>query len=123
MRDLVIVVDVLQEDGGHHRVDGVAAIGEYLERGIGDDRELRRHHHALADRVRLRPLIETGVSRVGGNGDLCRTLSLQRRDEQQRRHDRNGDDGQTHGSPPHMTSGLNLSDQQYVEDGEILRAA
>ena len=79
---LVVVHDVLEEHRGHEGIDGVASVPEHLERGLGDDGELGAHHHRVADRLLLRPLVVERVPRVrpvlagreagGQQADACR---------------------------------------------------
>ena len=73
VRDLVEIVHVLHEDGGDHGVHRVPAVLQHLERRLAHDWKLGGHHDRVADRLRLRPLVELWIGSVlrhpgGGEG-------------------------------------------------------
>ena len=64
VRDLVGVLDVLEEDGGHKGVRRVAAVLEHPERGLGDVRKLGRHHGVFRGGHRLGTLVQERIAGV-----------------------------------------------------------
>ena len=72
VRDLVEVLDVLEEDGGDEGVRRVPAVLQHPERRAGHVRELGRHHPAVGSGHRLRPLVQQRVAGTGRLGERQR---------------------------------------------------